>query len=266
MPLMSTILIIDDEPNLRRSLSLILMREGYQVTCAASAQEALQLLQAGSYDLVFLDLKMPDRDGMSILPEMRRRYPDMPVVILTAHATLNSAMEAVRQGAREYLLKPIQPDRILERTREILSQQEQPARRREILSQMQTLLGELHQIDGATEFNQSVNVATMDAARYLRHGPLTLDLNTQDVLLEDQERITIAPSTFKYLVTLVRHAPHPVSFETLVKESQGYDLSRAEARDLVRGHIHILRKALEPQPSHPRYLITVRDVGYRLVA
>ena len=67
-----TILIIDDEPNLRHSLALILQRASYTVTTAADAHEALQNLQAGAYDLTFLDLKLPDRSGMNLLPELRQ--------------------------------------------------------------------------------------------------------------------------------------------------------------------------------------------------
>ena len=78
--------------------------------------------------------------------------------------------------------------------------------------------------------------------------------------------ITLPSTTFDYLVTLMRHSPDAVSFETLVKESQGYDYTKNEARDITRWHIHQIRKALEQDPSDPQHLITVRDVGYRLVA
>ncbi len=87
----NAILIIDDEPNLRRSLALILQRADYSVATTADAREALQALQAGAYDLAFLDLKLPDRSGMHLLPELRRLYPNMPILILTAHATLETA-------------------------------------------------------------------------------------------------------------------------------------------------------------------------------
>ncbi len=135
----NSILIIDDEAFLRRSLSLILERNGYLVTCASNAQQGLQLLQSGAYDLMFLDIKLPDRSGMSILPEIRQHYPEMPVLILTAHATLETAIEAVHQGARDYLLKPIDPEHILVRVREVLLERGQPKRRREIASQIQSL-------------------------------------------------------------------------------------------------------------------------------
>jgi DNA-binding response OmpR family regulator len=262
-----TILVIDDEANLRRSLALLLQRAGYLVTTAANAQEAEQLLQAGAYDLAFLDIKLPDRNGMALLPEMRRTYPDMPVLILTANATLDSAIEAVRQGARDYLLKPIDPENILARVREVLVEQGQPRRRREITMQIQNLLSELRMVDNSDLPPSTLlsSLSPTDPARYLQRGPLTLDLHTRHVMLEDRY-IPLPPSTFDYLVTLMRHSPEPVPYETLVMESQGYSrLTRTEAREMTRWQIHELRKALEPDPRHPCFVYTVRDVGYRLV-
>ncbi len=138
-----TILVVDDEPKLARSLALILQRAGYGVTTAASAGEALQLLQAGAYDLVFLDIKLPDQSGVQLLPQIRSLYPDMPVLMLTAHASLETAIEAVRAGARDYLLKPIDPEAILARVKKILDEQKQPKRRREITTQIQALLSRI---------------------------------------------------------------------------------------------------------------------------
>ncbi len=267
MPVKSTILIIDDEANLRRSLSLILQRSDYGVHAAGTAQEGLQLLQAGAFDLVFLDIKLPDGNGMTLLPKIHTMYPDMPVLILTAHATLESAIEAVRQGARDYLLKPIDPELILTRIREVLAEQGQPKRRREITSQIQSLISELRQID-TDEVSPVPLLSALpptDPARYLRNGDLLLDLHTRHVMLKSA-MISLAPTTFDYLVTLVRHAPEPVTYQTLVKESQGYDLSRIEACEITRWQIHELRKALEVNSHEPHYIFTVRGVGYRLVA
>ncbi len=263
----NTILIIDDEINLRRSLSLILQRTGYKVTCAGNAQEGLQFLDSGPYDLTFLDIKMPDRSGMSILPEIRRQYPEMPVLILTAHASLDTAIEAVRQGARDYLLKPIDPQQILMRTRDVLTEQSQPKRRREITTQIQNLLAELHQIEGSEAASDPMLNALppTDPARFLRRGGLSLDLHTRHASMSNQY-VSLSPSNFDYLVTLLRHAPDAVPYQTLVRESQGYDLSRAEAREISRWQIHELRKALEEDAHKPHIVLTVRDVGYRLIA
>ncbi len=261
-----TILIIDDEPNLRRSLALILQRAGHTVTTAADAREALQNLQAGAFVLAFLDLKLPDRSGISLLPELRQLQPDLPILIVTANATLDTAITAVRQGARDYLLKPIDPPRILARVEEVLAEQARPKRRREIEAEVQNLLAELRQM---TEFEPSpaevlTKLPPTDPARWLRRGPFALDLHTRHAML-DEVYVPLPPTTFDYLVSLVRHAPDPVAYETLVLEAQGYKLPRAEAREMVRWQIHELRKALEPDSQQQRFIITIRHVGYRLV-
>jgi DNA-binding response OmpR family regulator len=262
-----TILIIDDEPNLRRTLSVILQKAGYQVTSAAGASEALQNLITGAYDLVFLDIRMPEMDGMTLLPKIKALYPEMPVLILTAHATLETAMLAVRQGASDYLLKPIDPGKILARVEEVLSTQKQPVRRREILSQIQDLIKELNVLDRPDESQEQdfrPAPGPVDPSRYLRCGPFTLDLHTRHVRIEERI-IPLPPSTFDILVTLIRHSPNPVSYETLLSESMGYTLTRVEAREMARWQIHGLRKVLEPDQRNPQFIITVRDVGYRFV-
>jgi DNA-binding response OmpR family regulator len=266
MPIKDNILIVDDEPKLARSLSLILQQAGYGVTTACDAAQALQLLQAGAYDLVYLDIRLPDRNGMQLLPQMRAQYPDMPVVILTAHGSLETAIGAVRVGASDYLLKPIDPKVILETTEKILQEQQKPKKRRAITSQIQSLLSELHAVDGAGEgaSTKEVETSTPDPARYLKRAGLLIDLHTHHISLNDQA-ISLPPSTFDYLVTLMRHSPDPVPYEVLVKESQGYQqVTRLEAKEMTRWQIHELRKAFG-DTTHPRMIITVRDVGYRLV-
>lgn len=262
-----SILIIDDEPNLRRSLGLILQRAGYVITTASNAAEAIQLLRAGAYDLAFLDIKLPDQNGIQLLPQIRELYPEMPILILTAHATLDTAIEAVRLGARDYLLKPIDPESILSRVAGILKEAK-PKRRREITDQMQNLLAELQSMDGkedASSPSAAPSSTKADPARYLKCGPLVLDRHTHSVQYNGCNT-SLPPSTFDYLVTLVRHSPNPVTYEKLVQESQGYQhLSRAEAREISRWQMHEIRRMLETDPRHPRLVITVRDFGYRLV-
>jgi DNA-binding NtrC family response regulator len=123
MPVKPSILLIDDEENLRRTLALILQREGYQVETAATVKEARQRLETSTYDLTFLDLKLPDANGLTLLPDLNRRFPNMPVLVLTAHDKLDAAVEAVQQGARDYLLKPIDPLVIIRHVESILGEQ-----------------------------------------------------------------------------------------------------------------------------------------------
>ena len=262
----NTILIVDDENHLRRSLSLILQKENYHVETAANAEDALDCLQEHQYDLMFLDLNMPGMTGIELLVEVHRKYPRMPVLILTAHGALESAIQAVRLGARDYLIKPVEPVLILTRVAEILAESEQPARKKEIVGQIQSLLAELQKIDGedATPTSTLAALPPADLARFLKKGIFDLDLHARHAFLNGQY-VPVTGIYFDYLGTLLRHAPKPVAYKTLVKESQGYDVDILEARDLARWRIHELRKMIEADPGHPRYILTVRGIGYRLV-
>jgi two-component system NtrC family response regulator len=92
----------------------------YLVTCAENAYEGLRLLQEGRYDLLFLDVKLPDGNGLSLLPTILKMHPSLPVIILTAHGEQAAASEALQMGAWAYLLKPIDPEDILARVAESL--------------------------------------------------------------------------------------------------------------------------------------------------
>ena len=265
MTLQHTILIVDDDDRLRLSLSLILQKEKYRVDTAANAEEALAQLGSHKYDLMFLDLNMPGMSGIDLLVEVHKHYPNIPVLILTAFAALESAIQAVRLGARDYLIKPIEPVLILKRVAEILAEREQPARKKEIISQMQNLLSELREIDGEETTPTSALAALQpaDSARFLKKGDFNLDLHARYASLNGRY-IPVTGINFDFLSTLLRHAPKAVPHKTLVKEAQGYDTTIAEARDLTRWRIHELRKMIETDPRHPRYILTVRGVGYRL--
>ena len=97
----NTILIVDDENRLRLSLSLILQKENYRIETTPNAEAALDCLRLHEYDLMFLDLNLPGMSGIDLLVEVHRQVPHMPVLILTAHAALESAIRAVRLGARD---------------------------------------------------------------------------------------------------------------------------------------------------------------------
>lgn len=261
----NTILIVDDEDPLRLSLSLILQKENYRVETAANAEAALDCLQWHEYDLLFLDLNMPGMSGIDLLVQIHKQAPHMPVLILTAHAALESAIQAVRLGARDYLIKPVEPVLILTRVAEIMAEREQPARKKEIVEQIQALLAELQKLEGedTTPTKALAALPPANPARFLKKGIFDLDLHARHAALKGKY-IPVAGIYFDYLVTLLRHAPKAVAYKTLVKESQGYDVAVAEAKDLARWRIHELRKIIEADPQQPQYLLTVRGTGYRL--
>lgn len=260
-----TVLIVDDEEPLRLSLSLILQKENYHVITAGNVEEALGCLQLQEYDLMFLDLNIPGRSGIELLLEVHKQFPHMPVLILTAYAALESAIQAIRLGARDYLIKPAEPVLLLSRVAEILADREQPARKKEIVDEMQALLSELQKMENAetTPASTTTAPASADPARILKKGIFELDLHERHATLNGNY-IPVSGVYFDYLGTLLRHAPRAVAYKALVKESQGYDVDFAEARETARWRIHELRKMIELDPQHPQYILTVRGTGYRL--
>lgn len=106
-------LLVDDEANMVRTLAKILARKGYHVDAASTGEEALRLLDAHAYDLVITDLNMPVMDGMQLLRAMHARGVDAATIVLTGHGTIPSAVEAMRLGAGDYLIKPCNPDELL---------------------------------------------------------------------------------------------------------------------------------------------------------
>lgn len=261
------ILVVDDDKQLRLTLSLILQKEGYETETAEDAEDALQRLKIHKYSLMFVDLNMPGMSGIELLVEAHRTYPHMPVLILTAHATMETAIEAVRLGARDYMIKPFEPKLILARVAEILAEDEQPARKKELVGQIQNLLAELQQIEGAdvTPISTLASLPPTNASRFLRKGSFTLDLHARHATL-NEKYLPVTGIYFDYLATLLRHAPKTVSYKILVKETQGFEVTLTEAKDLARWRIHELRKVIEPDLQNPQYILTVRGEGYRLAS
>jgi len=109
----SKILIIDDEAGIRESLEVLLTLEGYAVDMAIDGEEGLLMLEKGSYDLVLLDLALPGQTGLELLPQIHERYPELPVVMITAYGTVDNVVEAVRAGAENFVQKPWDNEKLL---------------------------------------------------------------------------------------------------------------------------------------------------------
>jgi len=106
------ILVVDDEPHMRDMMAMTLRTDGYRVETAADGRQALSLLADHSFDLVITDLMMPDVSGLEVLAEVKKRLPTAEVILVTAYGSLESAVEALRQGAHDYLTKPFEPEQI----------------------------------------------------------------------------------------------------------------------------------------------------------
>ncbi len=260
------ILIIDDEASLRRTLARILQQAGFEVTTAASGQESLAFLSQQAFDLVYLDIRMPDMNGLEVLKKIHSNFPELPVILFTAQPDMNSAVEALRYGAIDYLMKPLQPQTLIDHTRTILAQREKERRKREIQLQIKTLQAELGRLENEENSQPVLSIPSDNVnERFLIRGDINLDLHARRLKVKEQT-VDIPPTTFDYLVVLVRHAPNVVDYQTLVAEAQGYQADYREAQELVKWHVHHIRQAIEPNPRKPIYLLNERGTGYRLVA
>src|SRR6188474_1506485 len=179
------ILIIDDEASLRQTLARILQRAGFDVTTAASGKEGLALVSEHPFDLLYLDIRMPDMSGLELLKIIHEKFPELPVILFTAQPDLNSAVEALRRGATDYLLKPLKPQTVIDRTQAILVEQQKERRKRELQRQIDTLQAELNSLEHPGEEKADSKQRQLPAAddRYVKHGALTLDLHTSRVTL-----------------------------------------------------------------------------------
>lgn len=110
---MKTIMIVDDEKNIRCSLEGVLADEGYEVTSAGSAEEALSKIEGSVPDLVLLDIWLPGMDGVDALRELKNRYPDLPVIMISGHGTVETAVKATKLGAYDFLEKPLSLEKVV---------------------------------------------------------------------------------------------------------------------------------------------------------
>src|SRR5437667_9793858 len=108
-----TILVVDDEEIMRESLETLLTREGYKVRLAASGSEGLELARAVPFDAAIVDIMMPGLDGIATLDELKRVDEDLAVIIITAYASVESAISAMKSGAFDYITKPFKNDEVL---------------------------------------------------------------------------------------------------------------------------------------------------------
>lgn len=122
---MKKILVIDDEAIVRTSCERALVPEGYEVVVAASGQKGIDILEKESFGLVLLDLKMPDMDGVEVLDKIKTTWPDTKVVMITGYSTVETAVQALRFGAFNFIEKPFTPDTLLNAVHEVFERTDQ---------------------------------------------------------------------------------------------------------------------------------------------
>ena len=259
------ILIIDDEAPLRRMMARLLQRAGYEVTTAANGKEGIALASEHHFDLLYLDIRMPEMNGLEVLKTIHERFPDLPVILFTAQPDLHSAVEALRRGATDYLVKPLRSKTVLTRTESILASKLEERRQRELQRQIEALQAELSALQSRKEdtANSKPRQVSTSDDRFVKYGRLTLDLHTHRVTMNERA-VSLPTTSFDFLLVLVRHAPNVVDYQTLVSEALGYETDRREAQELSRWHVHHIRHVIEEDIRNPAYVINVWGTGYRL--
>jgi DNA-binding response OmpR family regulator len=224
-----TVLVVEDEPTVRETLAEALESDGLRVVTAADGREALERFRADPPDLVLLDLMLPELSGMEVCRILRRESA-VPIVMLTARDSELDKVVGLELGADDYVTKPFSLRELQARVRAQLRRQESaasgPARASEV-----------------------------------RLGAVTVDLAGHR-MLRDGRSLPVKPKAFELLAFFLRHPGQVFGRDQLLEHVWGYDYA-GETRT-VDVHVHWLRTQLEDDPSHPRYLETVRGVGYVL--
>lgn len=262
------ILVVDDEESIRFYLGEVLERDGHVVTAAENGEIALQYAQAESFDLALIDLKLPGIGGMKVLKTLRQISPNTTIIVLTAHASLETAVEALRQGAHDYLFKPCKTAELRESVASGLLKRQREARQRHLLSQLERDLSSNLEEIRATVDNISATPAApvreeAPEGRFIKRGGLFVDLARHIITLDDT-LLELSPTEFRLLTYLASEAPRVISPQELVREAQGYESNPWEARDLARYHIYRIRQKISQATGRDNLIRTVHGVGYTL--
>ncbi len=264
------ILVVDDDLGVRITVQKILSRSGYEVMTAAGGDEALQLAREKSFDLALIDLIMPGMDGIETMRRLREASPETVIIMLTAHGTMESAIEALRLGAHDYLIKPC-PERNLKLcVEEGMAKRRDQERQRALMRQLTELTETVRDLAAgeptapAPPYQPSApeRVGQTQPEDLICIGDLTIDVARYEVILGDRP-LDLTPIEFGLLVRLASHADRVRTSRELVKEVQGYDCEEREAREIVRWHISRLRKKMGARAS---CIETVWGIGYKFVS
>ena len=224
---MARLLIVDDEPNLRHSLSYALRQEGYEVATAEDGERALEMFRSGKPDLVVLDVMLPKMDGLAVCRAIRRDS-DVPVIMLTARSSELDTVVGLEVGADDYLAKPFSTVELIARIRAALRRAAAPR--------------------GTT------GAADVDSSG------LRIDVGRHQVTVDGRE-VELKPREFDLLRFLASHPGQVFARAQLLASVWGLDYS-GDSRT-VDTHVKTLRERLGDAPDEPRWIETVRGVGYR---
>jgi two-component system KDP operon response regulator KdpE len=223
----ATILLIEDEPEIRRFLRTTLPAHGYRLYESTTGQDGLTEAKARNPDLILLDLGLPDLDGTEVIRQVRE-WAQVPIIVLSARDQEQAKVAALDLGADDYVMKPFGVNELLARMRAALRHAAQSA-----------------------DSPEPVFV----------HGDLKVDLGRRQVFVSGKE-VHLTPIEYKLLTTLIRYAGKVLTHRQLLKEVWGP--LHVEEGHYLRVYMRQLRNKLEKNPAQPRYLVTELGVGYRL--
>jgi DNA-binding response OmpR family regulator len=241
-PTTRPILIVDDDPKIVGLVRAYLERDGYQTVAASDGPGALAAIEDERPALVVLDLMLPELDGRAVIRAVRREPDgDVPIIVLSARGGTLDRIAGLEDGADDYLPKPFSPAELVVRVRRILARTERLARANDAL-------------------DTSGEGATTPAV--LRHADLTVDLARYEVRLGD-EPVALTTVEFRLLQALLEADGRVLTRDRLLDLVYGAD--QADVLDrTIDVHVRRLRDKLGDDPDTPRYVATVRGVGYRL--
>ena len=236
----SNILVVDDEPVARQSLSDILRLEGYIVNAVPNGQAAVEYVRTHPVELMVVDLRMPGMDGLEVVQVVNQVSPETEVILLTAFGTTESAIQALRLRIHDYLLKPVPPAQVVNSVKKGLT-------RREARLKMRGGSASMDVEEGLAEFS-------------LKDGT-HIDLSRRQVRKKDQI-VHLTPAEGRLLRVLIENPGKVYSHRELVLLVQGYDTSQREAPEILRPLVSRLRHKLDAFPALSDRIVSVRGTGY----
>ena len=236
----SNILVVDDEPVARQSLSEILRLEGYAVNSVPNGQAAVEYVRTHPVDLMIVDLRMPGMDGLEVVQVVNQVSPETEVVLLTAFGTTESAIQALRLRVHDYLLKPAPPSQVIASVKKGLARKE--ARLKALSSSSSA-----DAVETALEFS-------------LKDGTY-IDLSRR-LIQKKNDMVHLTPAEGRLLRVLIENPGRVFTHRELVLLVQGYDTSQREAPEILRPLVSRLRHKLEIFPVLSESIMSVRGTGY----
>ncbi len=269
------ILVVDDEGAIRYSVSKTLQRIGYEVDEASTGEEAVDMMRKHEYEVVLTDIRMPGITGVELLKRIKDVSPDAIVILMTGYASLGTAVESLRLGAHDYLVKPSSSQDIRQSVMRGVERARNLKRRRALLDSIRSNVFELSRADveamnAVYEDDEPIPTDPhFDAppvennSANMTLGPLTIYPGRYQISVGDQP-IDLTPTEFDLLLYLAAHRGRVVSCHELVREVRGYAVDEAEAREVIRPHVSNLRRKLKQTGKDADLIVNVRGIGYRL--